>query len=664
MLGKQDNVETAGLTQDSTNPTSMTDEQDEMSQIYRDVLRLAKRTPTTAKAHLFVTICHWSMVFLISLSILSGMRLGWGYIESPLGGQTGIWSDLIGAIAPKGTLLGINLIELHVSLVFFMLAVAILYVTYLLRSRTVSRLTITSRDIEKLQEGLREKNFWQNKRALWSANVLVYWMAFLFLLLLFVTGTMMYWPEWSPISWAPLTWLGGYSTVRFVHGLVAYLFIPYAVLHSVLQWFFGRFWSIFKVRVYLPHLRAGFIGMVFALTCFGWLYAWNDVPRELTVARIPESVKAPVLDGDASDPVWSHATPQTIRGVKGLHQDGYIDVTIKGVHDGKYVYFMFQWKDPDVSLKRFPLRKTVDGWEVLQTAFDKFDENVFYEDKLAVYITDVVNGSCAMTCHVGSGPQAARGDKHGMHYTTHGEIGDIWHWKSVRTNNMAGDNEVGYTDDQYFGPPTPVPPNLKPGQRYTGGYDTDPHPGGGYRYNFVKLASKDPPINTKDARDNTNEQLTKVPSFAGDHYKGGNEFNKNLVRPIKLPPKLDIRTNSDPTTSEEGAIWWIHESEGIPYDEKLDNYPVGALIPNILLAPFQGDEADIRAKGKWRNGYWTLETRRVLDTGSKYDVAFKFQRPVYLSVATFNRTQTRHSEHLDPLKVILQNSPAKSVGTN
>jgi thiosulfate reductase cytochrome b subunit len=658
MSTEQDNVETVALTQASNKSTPMADEQDETSETYRDVLRLANRTPTTAKAHLFVAICHWSMVLLIVLSILSGMRIGWAYIESPLGGETGIWSNFIGSIAPKGTLFGINLIELHVSLVFFMLAVAILYVVYLSRSRTVARLRVTTRDIEKLKESFREKNFLTNKPALWSANLLVYWMAFFFLLVLLITGTMMYWPDWSPISWAPVEWIGGYATIRLVHGLVAYLFIPYAILHSVLQWFFGRFWSIFKVRVYLPHIRAGFVGMVFALTCFGWLYAWNDVPRQLTIAPIPESVKAPVLDGDASDPVWSYATAQTIRGTKGLHQDdGYVDVTIKGVHDGKYVYFMFQWKDPDVSLKRFPLKKTIDGWEVLQTAFDKFDENVYYEDKLAVYITDLPNGGCAGTCHAGSGPSAARGDKHGMHYTTHGEIGDVWHWKSVRTNNMAGENEPGYADDMHFGPLTPVPPNLKPGQRYTGGYDTDPHPAGsGYRYNFVKVASQDPA--------STNVQPTKLPSFAGSHYNGNQQFNKNLVRPIKLPLTHDIRTNSDPTTSEEGAIWWIRESEGIPYDEKLDNYPVGALIPNILLAPFKGDQADVRAKGKWHNGYWTLETRRVLDTGSKYDVAFKFERPVYLSVATFNRTQTRHSEHIEPLKVILQNSPTKSVGTN
>ncbi len=50
----------------------------------------------------------------------------------------------------------------------------------------------------------------------------------------------------------------------------------------------------------------------------------------------------------------------------------------------------------------------------------------------------------------------------------------------------------------------------------------------------------------------------------------------------------------------------------------------------------------------------TLEVSRQLDTQSEYDVAFSTARPVYLSVAAFNRTQTRHSEHIRPIKVTLQ----------
>ena len=595
------------------------------------------------------------MVLLIVLAILSGMRIGWGYIDSHFGGQIGWWSSFIGSIAPTGTLFSINVIDLHVTLAFAVLATVVLYFIYLRRSHSLTRLRVTSRDIEKLREGVNNGNFWRNKRALWSANLLVYWMSFLFIFVLLLSGAAMYWPDAFPLDGGPLDWIGGYTTIRFLHGFVAYLFIPYAILHSVLQWCFGRFWSIFKARFHLPHLRAGVVGMLFGVAYFGWFYAWSEVTQELVVEQIPAAIEAPVLDGDPSDAAWRLANSQTIRTTKGVNNpEGHVDVTVKALHDGKQIYFQFRWKDPDASYKRFPLRKTVDGWEVLQTAFDTTDENVYYEDKLSMYITDVQNGSCANTCHIGVGPHAARGDKHGLHYTNHGEVGDIWHWKSVRTNNMAGDKEPGYADDQYFGPATPMPAVLKPEQRYTGGYEADPKTGGGYRYNFKKLTSPG----------GKTEALPSKGSFAGAQYQLGAKFSQNLVQPIKLPPNPTINTDSRPATSEENSPWWIRESEGVAYDEKLDKYPVGALLPNIIVEPFQGDRGDVRAKGKWENGYWTLETRRVLDTGSKYDVAFNFSRPVYISVATYNRTQTRHGEHISPIKVVLRNAGIKPVGTN
>lgn len=616
------------------------------------------RPKQSAKAHLFVTISHWVMVILLGLALLSGMRIGWGYSESPLGGEEGAWAAFLNSIAPKGTLFGINLIDLHVSLALFMIAVSVVYAIYMFRSRASKRLRVTAKDMEKLQAGLASKGFWRNKAALWSANLIVYWVAFVFVIVLVATGLAMYFLNSGVADFGPMEYVGGYSTVRLLHGVIAYLLIPYTILHSLLQWFFGRFWSIFKAQLYQPHMRAGAIGLVFGIIWFGWLYAWTEKPLSMTVPRLPDTVAAPVLDGAENDEAWKHAPSQTIRTVKGVNNlDPYVDVRIKAIHDGKNIYFRFHWKDQDASYKRFPLRKTVDGWEVLQTAFDTWDESTYYEDKFSVYVTDVANGSCAMSCHLGVGPHAEKGDKHGLHYTNRGETADLWHWKSVRTNNMAGDNEPGWADDQYIGPPTPMPAKLKPEQRYAGGYDTDPKAGGGYDYNFKKVASKNP--------DKAAEGQAKAKgSFAGAQYLGGTEFSKNLVQPKMLPRTLNLNSDANPKTSDENSTWWIHKSDAIPYDENLDKFPVGTLIPNILLEPFKGDRADVQAKGKWKNGYWTLEIKRALDTGSKFDVPFKIDTPVYISVAAYNRTQTRHSEHIRPLQLILQDKPAAAKNVN
>jgi thiosulfate reductase cytochrome b subunit len=560
------------------------------------------------------------MVILLALNLLTGLRIGWGYLESPLGGATGWVAAVARAIAPKGTLLGVNLITLHVTLAFLMLFVVGVYLVYLFGTPAWRRLRVTLKDFQNLSlTGLRVNGFWHHKQALWSANLLVYWLSFFFIGLLLVTGMALY-----RLDWGLSSVLGGYNTARWLHGVIAYLFVPYVILHTVLQWGFGRFWSIFKAQLYRPHIRAGFIGVTLALPVACGLYAWDAVPPTLTALRIPEHMPAPILDGDPGDPVWRYAQAVTIPTVKGMNNvQEPVEVTLKALHDGKRVYFQFQWADPDASYKRLPLRKTRDGWKVLQTTpMDWADENVYYEDKLAMYITDVPNGGCTTTCHIGVGPHSDKDQKHGVHYTN-GEVGDVWHWKAVRTNPMGElSDEPAHMDDQHFRAPEPVPAQLT--ERYTAGYYPDPNTGGGYRYNFEKLEPDKP-------------------------------LSEAVVRPLFLPPTDDIRPNSDPATSDHKDTWWIHTPQGIPYSEEADTYPIGTLIPNMLIdGPFQGDRGDVKAKATWHDGHWTLEARRVLDTKSAYDVALTLEKPVYISVGIFNRTQTRHTEHIKPIQLVLE----------
>lgn len=569
-----------------------------------------------AKPHLFVTVCHWAMVALLTISLLSGMRIGWAYPESPLGGPEGAWGAFLGSLSPKGTLLGINLIDLHVYSAFLTLLVAGVYIGYMVRSGATRRIKLKGETFQKLFAGLRSRRFLQNKLALWSANLLVYWIAFLFIAVLTITGVALYRVD---LGFSAV--LGSYDATRLLHGLIAYLLIPYTIIHALLQWFFGRFWTIFKAQLWWPHLRAGMFALVVCSPIVGGLYLLNNLPTTLTVPRLAAGLPGPTLDGDPSDPIWASASPVTIRTVKGANAPEHVDVSVKAVHDGQYVYFQFQWADADVSSKRYPLLKTEDGWKMLQTAFERADENEYYEDKLSMYVSLTPNGSCASTCHLGVGPYSEKNEKHGLHYTT-GEVGDMWHWKSVRTDptgELSG--EPGFLDDQYIGPATPLPED--PNVRYTGGYYPDPNEGGGYAYNFVKL-DPDKPV--------------------GETY----------VTPLFLPPPDRVYTSQDAGTSEQGLTWWIHKAEAVPYTPEADVYPVGSIIPNIVISPLTGDRGDVRGKAEWRDGRWTLETRRLLDTGSDYDVAFVPGQPVYISVATYNRAQTRHSEHITPVQVMLQ----------
>jgi hypothetical protein len=180
---------------------------------------------------------------------------------------------------------------------------------------------------------------------------------------------------------------------------------------------------------------------------------------------------------------------------------------------------------------------------------------------------------------------------------------------------------VSFMDDQYFGPPEAP----RKGERYTAGYWPDPQPGGGYRYNFKKL---DP----------------------------SRRIDDTLVTPLKLPAALDTAKDQgkDPVLDSHTGRWWLIESEALPYSEALDRFPAGTRMPSILVSPFQGDRAHVSAKGEHARGGWTLEARRVLDTRSKHDVAFRMDRPVYFSVAAYNSAQTRHTEHIEPIRLDLE----------
>ncbi len=166
----------------------------------------------------------------------------------------------------------------------------------------------------------------------------------------------------------------------------------------------------------------------------------------LTAAK---TTTAPKIDGQV-DAAWGSATALSIKTSGGVNfgGSGSTDVVLKALYDSSNVYFLAQWKDPTESNRRAPFQKKADGtWVKLVDPNDKgSDNNVYYEDKLAFIwnVNDSIKGfnqaGCFVTCHAGE-----TGKPYGNKYTTSaGEIGDIWHWKGVRTG------PVGQIDDQYL----------------------------------------------------------------------------------------------------------------------------------------------------------------------------------------------------------------------
>ena len=82
-------------------------------------------------------------------------------------------------------------------------------------------------------------------------------------------------------------------------------------------------------------------------------------------------------------------------------------------------------------------------------------------------------------------------------------------------------------------------------------------------------------------------------------------------------------------------------------------YPVGTVLPSVLIdKPFVGDRGDVTAVGTWQDGWWRLEVTRQLDTKSQFDLPIR--SGLYLWVAVFDHTQTRHSRHLHPVRIDME----------
>ena len=547
----------------------------------------------------FTFIVHWGLVAALVVSLITGLRIA----TDTEGSVAGALAGRITAVLPEGAV-----IDWHVWSSWALFFVALAYAVFLWRSRQGVRVKVDRSVADRIVQARRRGGVWSSRPAWFAINVLVYQLAFLLIALMVVTGLMLY---------SGRTFGLGSATVATVHGISAYVFVAYVVLHVFSQVKAGVFWKVFRPR--LAYTAAAAVALLVAGSAVAAFYVVDRSDfRTLAVERVET---APVLDGDPGDPAWQAAEPVAIATDRGANlPGGAVTVEVRAVHDGEHAWFMFRWADPQRSQKHLPLVKTEAGWQVMQSEYEINDEDDYYEDKFSVVLAHrpaLGSGTAHLGQNLIAGPH--RPTTRGLHYTADGSVADMWHWKSVRTGGM------GLVDDNQFGPPQP---SEKPGARYTAGYDKDPEDSGGYTENWTKL-DEDAPLT------------------------GG------LVVPKFLPadPVILERLGTvdlDPTAQDDG-IWYLLQDEVVPYDPALDTYPVGTVLPAVVIeGPFTGDRGDLPAGAEWRDGMWTLEVSRKLDTGSPYDVALRPGEDVYLWVAAFNHTQTRHSQHLHPVRVAIQ----------
>ena len=612
-------------------------------------------------------ILHWTFVAAFAVALVTGLRIA---TETP----DRTWINLFDAILPRDSVW-----IAHMQAAVVLVAVAIGYVVYMLRSGLGRRVQLDKVRLRGL--------FSRGQPRLSAVIALMYWIFFVTMTGLLVSGGALYFGFYSGYDVAMLHWVGTWVILAFVvlHVLTQFksggaaqllrIFRPAALpappprldaaeLLGMLAEQSARLPESKNVdappevsshplqprsearrdrrepdpaaqpkpgstRSRNPTLQANafVVAAAAAITGASLIVATDHLAVDSLQIRRINPADAPILDGDTSDRGWRDVKPFSLLTGEGGNFDGKGEtrIEIRAVHDGSYAYFLFTWQDSTRSLKHLPLVKEADGWHLLHSGFQLGDEHQYNEDKFSVLLTaSDVTLAGGRTFHPGPQPVAGAPATMSGRGLHYTATGYADVWQWKATSSATG-----WMDDAHFGPPLdPTPMQAANVVPYKGGFAPDP--------------------GTANYRDN----------FAVEADTSGGPRRSRLVAPLRLPKVVAATTDAlgdidlDPNHGEsDGARWFMTEQDSVAYSTDVDaRIPIGTVIPGVILGDeFSGDRADVRCAARWASGLWALEVKRRLDTTSQFDVPIK--TGVFMRVAAFDHSQIRHTRHVRPIRI-------------
>ncbi|MEE9567470.1 MAG: ethylbenzene dehydrogenase-related protein [Desulfobacteria bacterium] len=167
------------------------------------------------------------------------------------------------------------------------------------------------------------------------------------------------------------------------------------------------------------------------------------------------------------------------------------------------------------------------------------------------------------------------------------EKADLWHWKAVRSN------PVGYTEDGYV----------------------------------IENPSKKPEEGRKrDAGSGTKAKSNRTKDKSKPAYMQSPSMNPSIAGSLLVKEGVEIKDHSA--------------------------FKEGDKIPGYMLHPeWKGSFADVKTKGVWQNGKWTVMMRRKHQTGNDDDVQFNTRKTYPFAVAVFDNSGDHDSYNSEPLKL-------------
>ena len=365
----------------------------------------------------------------------------------------------------------------------------------------------------------------------------------------------------------------------------------------------------------------------------------GESPDVLLVKRF---TTAPILDSEV-DPVWAEARPLINRATVSPAGDRIITLnkssngdisleptdlmdpytdesysySLRGGHDGEYLYLLFEWEDDTDSQDResWFFNEVESKWQQ-ENKYANHKNDKFYEDKFGFMFPignpeGFENGTCTVTCHGGlADPQP--GEKVTRHYMKNqGELTDFWHWKRDRhaLAEACDDGFVQWEDD--FG-----------------------------------MASANGRKNDDGISPYANNQpfTDPVTDLSGPKYVIPNRENYYWIAQSEIDngtAKAVTAIALDGTLTHEGGT--IDPNGDPAYSQGFGS----KRMPSIIINPAgQGNDgrSEVQVRAQHTGSGWQLEIRRLLITGDPTDAPFVLGESIPFGLAIFNNAAIGHGQ--------------------
>ena len=363
------------------------------------------------------------------------------------------------------------------------------------------------------------------------------------------------------------------------------------------------------------------------------------VGESTDVLLVKKFSTAPIWDGEI-DEVWSEARPLVNAAYVGtagertitLNSSSDGDLTLeptdlfdpytgesykyslRGGHDGEYLYLLFEWEDDSDSRDRQSWYFDGSKWRQ-ENKYANHKNDKFYEDKFGMMFPignpeGFTAGTCTVTCHGGL-VDAEKGHKATRHYMKNeGELTDFWHWKRDRhaLAEACDDGYVQWEDD--FGKASA---NGRKNDDGINPYSTG-----------MKFTDPDTELN-------------------GPKYVIKNRTNYFWITNAEIDNGTAVLVTG---VAADGKLTLADDSIIDPVGDPAYSQGFGnKRMPSVIInAGGQGNDgrSEVRIKAKHTGSGWQLEIKRKLNTGDPMDAEFVIGQSMPFGLAIFNNAAIGH----------------------